>query len=246
MMRKFLREKELRTICPEGMEKFQQLLDWEGKQKGSLLESSVRVQQFRNMIECETGCPADVNLSKTETQVPLPPVKRDALDGDDVRRLQRTYEAMYAAGRILHVSSFCDKFKHLLFKGFRYSADSACNQQASTVIVQWFHDSRRPAIIREFLQHDVVVKMESGKSQKITHILALVEWFARHPQCNRYSKPVEVWASYFESIIPEHAFYVPEGRFQSSCVSVKYQVPLLRHQQAKVYVIIPLPNSVRV
>ena len=64
--------------------------------------------------------------------------------------------------------------------------------------------------------------------------LALVEWYARHPQRNRYSKPVKVWANYFESIIPEHAYYVPGGRFQSHCVSVKYQVPLLRHQQEKV------------
>ena len=111
---------------------------------------------------------------------------------------------------------------------------------------QWFDDSSRPAIIREFLQHDVVVKMENGKSQKITYLIALVEWYARHPQCNRYSKPVEVWANHFESIIPEHAFYVPVGRFESNCVSVKYHVPVLRHQQEKVYVIIPLPNSVRV
>lgn len=119
------------------MEKFQQLLDCEGKQKGTLLEARVRVQQFHNLIN-----------SETETQVPLPPIERDALDGDDVRRLQRTYETMYAAGRILHVSSLCDKFKHLLFKRFRYTADSACLQQALRVIVQWFDNSRRPSIIR--------------------------------------------------------------------------------------------------
>ncbi len=247
MMRKFLRDKELKkTIFPEGMEGFQQLLDCEEKQKGTLLEASVRVQQFGSMIESQTGSPTDVNLSKTKAQVPLPPIKRDAIEADDVGRLQKTYEAMYAAGRILHVSSFCDKFKHLLYKGYRYTADPACHQQASTVIAQWFDDSSRPAIVREFLQHDVVVKMDNGKSQKITHLLALVEWYARHPQCNRYSKPVQVWANHFESITPEHAFFVPVGRFQSNCVSVKYHVPLLRHQQDKVNVIIPLPNSVRV
>ncbi len=43
MMRKFLRDKELkRTIFPEGMEGFQQLLDCEEKQKGTLLEANVR------------------------------------------------------------------------------------------------------------------------------------------------------------------------------------------------------------
>ena len=124
---------------------------------------------------------------------------------------------MYAGGRIIHVSSFCDKFKNLLYKGYCCTVDSACNQQPSTVITRWFDDSSRPAIIRDFLQHGVI-KMENGKSQKITHLLALVEWYARHPQCNRYSKPVEIWANHFESVIPEHAFYVPVGRFQSSCV----------------------------
>lgn len=85
--------------------------------------------------------------------------------------------------------------------------------------------------------------MENGKSQRITHILALVEWYARHPQHNRYSKPVEVWANHYESVIPNHAYYVPVGRFQRNCVSVGYHVPLLHHQQDKVTVIIPLPKS---
>ena len=218
-MRKFIREKELkRAIFSGGMEEFQQLLDCEGKQKGTLLEASVSFQQFCNMFESETGSPVYVNLSKTETQVPLPPIKRDAIESDDVRRLQKTYEAIYAGGRIIHVPSFCDKFKHLLYEGYRCMADSACNQQASTVITQWFDDSNRPAIIRDFLQHDVFIKMENRKSQKITPLLALVEWYARHPQCNRYLKPVEIWATHFESVIPELALYVPVGRFQSSCV----------------------------
>ena len=42
------------------------------------------------MVESETGSPVNVNLSKTETQVPLPPIKKDAIESDDVRRLQKT------------------------------------------------------------------------------------------------------------------------------------------------------------
>ena len=102
------------------------------------------------------------------------------------------------------------------------------------------------AVILEFLQHDVVVEMNCGKSQRVTHILALVEWYARHLQCKRYSKPVEVWANYSESLVPEHARYVLVGRFQSNCVLVRYQDPVLNHQYEKVNVIIPLLNSVRV
>ena len=122
-MRKFLREKELmRTPFPEGMEEFQQLLYCENKQKGTLLEASVGLQLFSNMMESEVGNPADVDLSKRETQVPLPPIKRDAIESADVRKLQKTYKRMYPAGRILHIPRFCDKFKHLLYKGCRYTS----------------------------------------------------------------------------------------------------------------------------
>ena len=76
-MRKFLREKELmRTPFPEGMEEFQGILYCENKQKGTLIEASVGLQLFSNMIESEIGNPADVDLSQRGTQVPLPPIKR--------------------------------------------------------------------------------------------------------------------------------------------------------------------------
>ena len=74
-----------------------------------------------------------------------------------------------------------------------------------------------------------------------------VWWQACH-WSNIYER--EVWYQNLQqwvtmvSLIPEHAYYVPVGRFQSNCVSVKY--PPLRHQQEKVFALIPLLNSVRV
>lgn len=66
----------------------------------------------------------NVNLStEREPQGRLPPVKRDAIEGPDLKMLQKTYKKIYAAGRILYVSYFCDKFKHLLYKDCRYTAD---------------------------------------------------------------------------------------------------------------------------
>ena len=153
---------------------------------------------------------------------------------------------MYTARRILHIASFCDKFKHLLYKGCRYTSDFTAHQQASTVFLPWFHDSSRLAVTREFLQHDVVVEMNCGKSQRVTHILPQLSGMQDILNATGFSKPVEVWANYFESLVPEHTPSVPVGRFQSNCVSVRYQVALLNHQHEKVNVIIPLLNSVRV
>ena len=115
MMRKFLREKDLRRfVSPEGMDEFRRLLDHNDGQKGTLGETNVRAQLFSNMIQCETENPFEVNLSKTHAHVPLPPIKRNALEPSEVSLLTKTYEKMYPAATILKVSSFCDNFKSLL------------------------------------------------------------------------------------------------------------------------------------
>ena len=91
MMRKFLREKDLRrTLFPDGMAEFRQLLVDNEKQRGTLGEASVHAQLFTSMIQCETGNPADVNLSKTDAQVPLPPIKRNAIDSSEFQLLEKT------------------------------------------------------------------------------------------------------------------------------------------------------------
>ena len=75
---------------------------------------------------------------------------------------------------------------------------------------------------------------ENGKLERITHILASVEWYYVHPMRNMYhSKPVEVWANHFESDVPSHAFYDPVARTQCNCISVPHQVPLISYQMEK-------------
>lgn len=89
-MRKFLRERDLRKDgFPDKMKDFCQLLDFD-RQRVILGEMSVRAQLFTNMIHCETRNPLEVNFSKTEAQVPLPPIKRNALDISDVKLLEKT------------------------------------------------------------------------------------------------------------------------------------------------------------
>ena len=169
MMRKFLREKDLRRfVFPEGMDEFRRLLDHNDGQKGTLGETNVRAQLFSNMIQCETENPFEVNLSKTDAHVPLPPIKRNALEPSEVSLLTKTYEKMYPAATILKVSSFCDNFKSLLYKGYRFTSDSFNGHRALTVFAKWFDDTSRPATVRKFSQHDIVVQTDNGKSQRIT------------------------------------------------------------------------------
>ena len=106
MMRKFLRERDLRKAgFPDGMADFHQVLDCYDRQRGILGDTSVHAQLFTNMIYCETGNPLEVNFSKTEAQVPLPPIK-SAIDISDVKLLEKTYNKMYSAARILQFLVF--------------------------------------------------------------------------------------------------------------------------------------------
>ena len=99
----------------------------------TLGETSVHAQLFTSMIQCETGNPADINLSKTDAQVPLPPIKRNTIDSSELQLLEKTYEKMYPAARMLQISSFCDKFKCLFYKGCRYVSNPSNYQLASTI-----------------------------------------------------------------------------------------------------------------
>ena len=120
LMRKFLRERDLRKAgFPDGMADFHQVLDCYDRQRGILGDTSVHAQLFTNMIYCETGNPLEVNFSKTEAQVPLPPIK-SAIDISDVKLLEKDKRQNVFSCQNPTISSFCDKFKFLFFKGYRY------------------------------------------------------------------------------------------------------------------------------
>ena len=102
--------------------------------------------------------------------------------------------------------------KSIFYTDCRYTTDLGSNQHASTAFAQWLEDSIRLASIREFL-----LKMKRGKSPgRVAHLLALVQWNASHPQRNRYSKPVEGCTNYFESMFPEHAYFICASSKDSS------------------------------
>ena len=101
---------------------------------------------------------------------------------------------------------------------------------------------KRPAIVREFMQHDVFLVDENNKSQRITHVLAYVQQYTYYFGTNIYSYPTEIWANKFE---PYSNFsYMPVGRIQQKCVAVKATLKG-NNQREKINVIIPLPSATR-
>ena len=194
-MRKFLRNQQLMYAeFPDGLEYLRQPLDNASKPKGTLLEMATNCKYYERMLACERGIPSNVSFEKTPT-VPLPPVKRTAMNNSDNPCLKQMYERLYPADSIRHVSTFIDSFSHLLYAGNHFRASSDCDHGASTITAQWFDNSKRPAIIRRFFLSDIVVHNENGKAQRITHTLAEVEWYKKHPQVNWYSSPLQVWGT---------------------------------------------------
>lgn len=244
MMRKFLRDKHLMAMQFEhGMEQFGNLLDTATKQRGTLLEqTSTRPYKFyTEMLRTEMEDPYAVDFQRVPTQVPVPPIKRTAFNQKETTCLREMYQRLYPDHTIRNVSSFCESFRHLNYAGSHFRAGSEeSNCRASTVIAQWIDQTSRPATIRRFFSHDVILEKEVGKCIRVSHILAEVEWYTKHVFCKRYSSPVEVWDILFE---PHSASsYMPVGRIQQNCVAVKHKIPLGQHKQT-VNIIIPLPKS---
>lgn len=243
-MRKFSRDRHVSAAkFPEEMAHFKQILESESKPKGTLLEMTVASEQYAEMLGLERGNPLELNFSKTKSQVPLSPLKRKALDQKKIRSLEEMYKLMYASDKIRHVSRFCQSFNRLLYAGNQYKSDFKFDDNASIITANWLDDLKRPAVIREFMLHDIILADDNNRKQKVTHVLAYVEWYTSYLGTNIYSDPVEIWGNLFE---PYSKFsFMPVGRIQQKCIAVKGKVKSNSSQRVEINVIIPLPSATR-
>jgi len=243
-MRKFLRDKfVLSAVFPEEMSHLSDVLNNSIQTEGTLLEMSTRSELFSDLIiSLELPNPTEISYSQTSAQVPLAPFKRKALDRIEVENLKEMYQIMY--DNVRHVSYFYKSFKRLFYAGYYYHADSKNDSNASIVNAKWLDESKRPAIIRGFMIHDVVVEKQNGKSQKITHVLADVEWYAKYHGTNICSSPLEMWSSKFE--VYSSFCYMPVCRIQQKCVAVEASFKRSNNVRDNLNVIIPLPSAISV
>lgn len=220
IMRKFLRDRfVLSATFPDEMIHLGDMLNNSITAKGTLLEMSKRSEDYTDLINLELLNSSEINYSKTCLQVPLPPFKRKALDGVEMENLKAVYEFMYPNDKVRHISHFYQSFKCLFYAGSYYHADHKNNSSASVVSAKWLDESKRPAILRGFLRHDIVIEKSNGKVQKITHILADVQWFAKYHRDNFYAHPVEVWSRDFEQY--SSFSFMPVSRIQEKCIVVE-------------------------
>lgn len=92
--------------------------------------------------------------------------------------------------------------------------------------------------------HDVILKVENNSQQKVTHVLAKVDWYSTYSGSNIYSHPVETWSTVYE---PYSKFsFMPVGRFQQKCVVVRGTVKASGNRKDQVNIVIPLPLETRV
>lgn len=216
-MRRFLRDIELRVMdYPDGHEEFRCLL-------------STSVTQTSTVAEM-------VNEDQREVIVPLPPVKRIALSEDDTANLTEMYKTLLPNCEIVSCQRLCDCFSRAQISGAINRCGNSCG-----VVATWYNGECRPGRLRRFLTHDVVVKNERGKRQKLTYVLAEVDWFKAHPERHWFADPLEAWCTQFES--SSQYSFIPILKVHSRCLTIHHKVKF-NYGREKVVVTIPLIISI--
>ena len=127
-----------------------------------------------------------LNEEQSEAIVPLPPVKRIALN-DDHYKLTEMYKTLLRNCEVVPTQRLCDSFSRVHISGAVYR----CSRNYG-VLAKWFNGECRPGRVYRFLTHDVVVKQNRGKRKKLTFVLTKLDWFKAHPERNWFQDPLEV------------------------------------------------------
>lgn len=119
-------------------------------------------------------------------------------DATQLENLRHLYSNMYSTPEVdIHVNSSYQKYKSLTVCGKVLWSPS---HSSSLVMAKW--DSKyfgstssnislevsRPLQVQFFVKHPIVIN-----SKILTHILAKVNWFKKHPLHEEYGKPITVW-----------------------------------------------------
>ena len=215
---------------PDEHNEFQNLLL--GTQRGTVGEMLCTEQLFdrSNLV---SGDPSTEDLTlcdkKSEMNVPLPPMKRIALDEDDTSELIEMYKTLLPDCEVVSAQRLCDSFSRVRINDNIYRCSSNCGVSA-----KWLNGEHRTGRVQRFLTNDVVIKQGQGKRRKLTFVLAEVGWFMSHPEKHWYPEHLEVWCLDFSQVS-----FIPVQIIYSQCLTVQYKVKF-RHEKDKVYVTIPL------
>ena len=164
-MRGFLRDKELRIMdFPDEHNEFKSLLL--GTQCGTVSEI-LCTEELLDRSNLVSGDPSleEVTLSDKpiEMVVPLPPIKRIALDEDDMSELIEMYKTLLPDCEVVSAQRLCDSFSRVRINGNIYRCFSNCGVSA-----KWLNGEHRTGRVQKFLTNDVVIKQGQGKRTKCT------------------------------------------------------------------------------
>ena len=151
----------------------------------------------------------DLTLSdkQSEMVVPLPPIKRIALDEDDTSELLEMYKTLLPDCEVVSAQRLCDSFSRVRINRNIYRCSSSCGVSA-----QWLKGEHTTGRGQRFLTNDVFIKQGQSKRRKLTFVLAEVGWFMSHPEKHWYPEPLEVWCSDFSQVS-----FIAVQRIHSQC-----------------------------
>ena len=117
-----------------------------------------------------SGDPSTEDLTVSDKQsemiVPLPPIKRIALDEDDTSDLIEMYKTLLQDCEVVSAQRLCDSFSRVRINGNIYRCLSNCGVSA-----KWRNGEHRRGRVQRFLANDVVIKQGQGKRTKCTEYI---------------------------------------------------------------------------
>ena len=114
-------------------------------------------EQLFDTSNLVSGDPSTEDLSLSDNQsemvVPLPPIKRIALDEDDTSELIEMYKTLLPDCEVVSAQRLCDSFSRVRINGNIYRCSSKCGFPA-----KWLKGEHRTGRSQSFLTNDVFIK----------------------------------------------------------------------------------------
>ena len=114
-------------------------------------------EQLFDTSNLVSGDPSTEDLSLSDKQsemvVPLPPIKRIALDEDDTSELIEMYKTLLPDCEVVSAQRLCDSFSRVRINGNIYRCSSKCGVSA-----KWLKGEHRTGRSQRFLTNNVFIK----------------------------------------------------------------------------------------
>jgi len=229
LMRKFLQSSFLQGVTwPLDFTKYETILqcDSKKKEKGTLKSVDLCTEAITNAL-AETKAIDENDFTAADYQIPLGKVQEAILCDDDITDVKEMLSKLYKE-RVVTVLSIVEHHRRIIQGKYTIYAGET---NGSTISAVWYgrdgdiitEGEARVGNVNNLLTVDCVVH-QGFKKKKLTHHIAHISWYKKHPNKDFYGEPVTLWEPNVEAC--SCATYMPLQRIKSLCVVTRRGVKI--------------------